>query len=1129
LLLDQSTVADNTSQGYGGGIAIFQTPTTIQTSIISGNKAISGGGVYGYDSTLTVESSLIADNVAIGPAGLGGGVALRDSSVKLHNSRVTGNLAGKGGGLYSAGNYLRLENCTVSGNAAEDDGGGIFNHNTLVVKSTTVSDNRAGRDGGGIWSSGQLPLNESTIARNTAGHDGGGVWLEVVGDTAKLTQSTISTNTAGNNGGGVWLSNSKNGFVTVAHSTVVLNAAGGSGLGGGLFVFQGPLTIDQSIVAKNDASAGPDLTGLFGATFAARFSLIGDNANTGLAEAHVRQPDANGNLVGGPMLGPIDPMLGPLTDNGGPAYTHALLVLNSFTRSPAIDAGDPTAIAGMNNTPQFDQRGMPYSRVFDGDHNGSARIDIGAIETQPYALPKLLGDYNEDGVVDAADYTLWRDSLGASVGLYQAADGSGNSVIDIKDYYVWTDHFGQTLAGGGANSLPLSEPAEPLVAAAASEIGIPQATEQVEPLSPGPIIVTTLTDTVNLSDGLTSLREAIFAANIVPGADTINFAPALTASGPAKILLTQGELKITDSLTINGSGADLLTIDASGSDPTPGVADGKGSRIFNIDNGQPFYYQRPVSNVTISGMTLTGGETGFNYYGGGAIFSFENLSVIGCDVRGNSSLSLGGGISSAGNSISIEKSIIRDNVADGPGGGIGGGVWGNVSRIGDSVVTGNYATIGAGLYITDSNATIDQSEISGNGGAAFGGGIFTDAILKITNSTISGNAAKHGGGLYNLGNVTITGSTLSSNTASGRGGAIANVGGRIVILYSTLTENQAADGQGGGVATRYNRASVEVTASIIAGNGTSDFDSFDGAQFISHGYNVTGTGNSATAFDQPSDQIGVTDPKLNPLADNGGFLLPDGSHILTRALLPGSPAINAGDPSALPGTNGAPAFDERGTPFGRIFGGRIDIGAVEYQPNPLPGDFNFNGIVDAADYTVWRDTLGSTTDLRADATGTGGVNQLDYEVWKENFGNTLGSTGAGSVEQGVNGEMGIGSGDELRISDRGLRIEPRIELRGSLPPDSPFHLNIGTGAAPHPALGALDALREAVSLARDEALLAWLAERAGGVRREDRGASADLRKAERGEAKGDRTAYESTAAAFGPIDNLFAGPAVGEK
>ena len=55
------------------------------------------------------------------------------------------------------------------------------------------------------------------------------------------------------------------------------------------------------------------------------------------------------------------------------------------------------------------------------------------------------------------------------------------------------------------------------------------------------------------------------------------------------------------------------------------------------------------------------------------------------------------------------------------------------------------------------------------------------------------------------------------------------------------------------------------------------------------------------------------------------------------------------------------------------------------------GDYNRNGVVDATDYVVWRDTLGSTTDLRADGDNSGGVTQLDYQVWRAHLGQTSGS------------------------------------------------------------------------------------------------------------------------------------------
>ena len=96
------------------------------------------------------------------------------------------------------------------------------------------------------------------------------------------------------------------------------------------------------------------------------------------------------------------------------------------------------------------------------------------------------------------------------------------------------------------------------------------------------LVVDTLADEldVDYSAGDFSLREAIGIANANPGGDTVLFDASLTAGGPATMLLTQGELAITDALMINGPGADVLTIDASGNDPTRDDNNGDGSRVF---------------------------------------------------------------------------------------------------------------------------------------------------------------------------------------------------------------------------------------------------------------------------------------------------------------------------------------------------------------------------------------------------------------------------------------------------------------------------------------------------------------------------------------------------------------------
>lgn len=63
----------------------------------------------------------------------------------------------------------------------------------------------------------------------------------------------------------------------------------------------------------------------------------------------------------------------------------------------------------------------------------------------------------------------------------------------------------------------------------------------------------------------------------------------------------------------------------------------------------------------------------------------------------------------------------------------------------------------------------------------------------------------------------------------------------------------------------------------------------------------------------------------------------------------------------------------------------------------LPGDYNADGVVDAADYTVWRNTLGSEDSLRADGNRDGVVDAADYDVWRDNFGGTLSAPAALSV------------------------------------------------------------------------------------------------------------------------------------
>ena len=109
-----------------------------------------------------------------------------------------------------------------------------------------------------------------------------------------------------------------------------------------------------------------------------------------------------------------------------------------------------------------------------------------------------LGDYNQDGKVDAADYTVWRNSLGANVAVFSGADGSGNGVVDQADYEVWKANYGTVATGAGGLAFAVASTNDevseglPLVAdastptASLAEVNIPADSRQL--LSSAPMV-----------------------------------------------------------------------------------------------------------------------------------------------------------------------------------------------------------------------------------------------------------------------------------------------------------------------------------------------------------------------------------------------------------------------------------------------------------------------------------------------------------------------------------------------------------------------------------------------------------------------------------------------------------------
>jgi hypothetical protein len=279
--------------------------------------------------------------------------------------------------------------------------------------------------------------------------------------------------------------------------------------------------------------------------------------------------------------------------------------------------------------------------------------------------------------------------------------------------------------------------------------------------------------------------------------------------------------------------------------------------------------------VTIQGVTITGGhsESGF-----------------------------GGGIAVDGATVTLRHVAVTGNEDDGftmggPTDGAGGGI----------------ATLGPSLTIIDSTIS-GNSARQGTGADAAGGGILSEASLTIVNSTIADNTAAGGtteglgGGIYTASpgggtSLTLANTTVASNTASGSPA----VGGNIDVAQS-----------GGAVTTA-------IRNSIVA-NGTADSGSQNCASpLTSGGYNLDTT--TQCGFAGTGDRQSVA--KLGALGNNGGATD-------TLALLPGSPAINGGNPSGCVDFSANPiTTDQRG--IHRPQGTRCDIGAFEFRVPVLTG------------------------------------------------------------------------------------------------------------------------------------------------------------------------------------------------
>ena len=667
------------------GSPVFASPQTITLALgeltvaNNGSLTINGTGVNQLTISGNDQSRVIfinSDATAIFD-----GVTIRDG-IAVSNDTT---LNGMGGGILALGD-LTLTNSAVSDNdgaTSGSTGGGIHIafQRTATIRNSTISGNTS-TEGGGIYNLGTLSVSHSTIARNTGTNRGGGL---LNGNTAALTNSTISANLSNNSGGIQSLRN-----LDLDSVTVIENHRWG-------IVISGTTNLNNTIVARNSLTS-PDTADVQGRiTATSSFNLIGSSwGMTGISDG------TNGNQVG-PREDPIDPMLGPLRDNGGPTETHA-----PFGDSPTVDRG--------NSMLTNDQRGLP--RPFDLNQakfpnaTGGNGADIGAVELQSEPPPAPAAQLTvtktadtDDGICDA-DCSL-REAIGAAnlteidnvIVFASPLFDSPQTIILALGELTILNNGAVTIDGPGANELTISGNNSSRV------IYIGQDAD------------------------LTMTNLAIRDGN---GAGAARFSP----NSGGGIYNDLGRLNLVNAIVSNNTAA----------------------------SGGGIYQAGPVTltNTRVSNNTAEQEGGGISNYLGSS--ASPPLILIRSEIINNAADS-GGGISNTG-PLTIESSTISHNTATSGGGGIlnrsfgvsNATYRGMIDAINTTISNNSAGSSGGGILQNTGTVNLINSTISDNS-ATSGGGVW---LAEFT-YTVGGDIPV----ILNLKNTIIANSTGGDCASTG--------------------------------------------------------------------------------------------------------------------------------------------------------------------------------------------------------------------------------------------------------------------------------------------------------------------------------------------------------------------------
>jgi predicted outer membrane repeat protein len=377
LNISDLTISNGNSATNGGAIRTFvgNSTTNITNCNFNNNISIGGGAVAvnAPNSVLNVTNCSFTQNAATtngGGAILGGNTL----SVTISNSTFENNsCTNTGGGAVkiNSNGTSAITDCVFQGNSITNNSGGAINlsaFGTSTINRCTINGNTASVLGGGIYSTVTLLLYNTTISNNSAGTSsvGGGLYVQSVNSASRIVNCTLNGN-FGSSGGALAMVNTPG--LSLIGTTISNNSISGIA-GGGISLSSSTLTIGNTVVAINPIANSQDFLVSGSTIISLGGNFIGNADGTGVAFTQL-------NDHAGTSLAPINPLLFPLGNYGGPTLT---MLPRSVPLSPLINAGNNTIVVSEYTVPELQAAGQPI------DQRGLLRIvagtvDIGSVET----------------------------------------------------------------------------------------------------------------------------------------------------------------------------------------------------------------------------------------------------------------------------------------------------------------------------------------------------------------------------------------------------------------------------------------------------------------------------------------------------------------------------------------------------------------------------------------------------------------------------------------------------------------------------------------------------------------------------------------------------------------------------